>query len=166
LCEFGGAIFCRCLFGLGNMPKESRCFTSTEIPRIAPRAFAGLQVVSETESIYSVFSVKINPEARRSIWFGMSAEDQQRFNERAEYLTGIRLAENITFVSAEPLLGDIPRVFETELSGNKGGPSETLNPKEIIRNVGKLAKSDSMAPNSKPASSTGIDIEKIREPRF
>jgi protein gp37 len=53
--------------------------------------------------------VKINPEARRSIWFGMSAEDQQRFNERAEYLTGIRLAENITFVSAEPLLGDIPR---------------------------------------------------------
>jgi protein gp37 len=71
--------------------------------------FRWLQVVSETESIYSVFSVKINPEARRSIWFGMSAEDQQRFNERAEYLTGIRLAENITFVSAEPLLGDIPR---------------------------------------------------------
>jgi hypothetical protein len=28
-------------------------------------------------------------------------------DERAEYLTDIRLAENITFVSAEPLLGDI-----------------------------------------------------------
>ena len=33
----------------------------------------------------------INPEAARSIWFGISAEDQQRFDERAEYLTDIRL---------------------------------------------------------------------------
>ena len=49
----------------------------------------------------------INPEAARAIWFGISAEDQQRFDERADYLTDIRLAENITFVSAEPLLGDI-----------------------------------------------------------
>ena len=49
----------------------------------------------------------INPEAARAIWFGISAEDQERFDERAEYLTDIRLAENITFVSAEPLLGDI-----------------------------------------------------------
>jgi len=49
----------------------------------------------------------INPEVAHSIWFGISAEDQQRFDERAEYLTDIRLAENITFVSAEPLLGCI-----------------------------------------------------------
>jgi protein gp37 len=49
----------------------------------------------------------INPEAARAIWFGISAEDQHRFDERAEYLTDIRLAENITFVSAEPLLGSI-----------------------------------------------------------
>jgi protein gp37 len=49
----------------------------------------------------------INPEAARAIWFGISAEDQQRFDERAECLTDVRLAENITFVSAEPLLGDI-----------------------------------------------------------
>ena len=49
----------------------------------------------------------LNPEAARSIWFGISAEDQVRFDQRAEYLTDFRLAENITFVSAEPLLDAI-----------------------------------------------------------
>jgi hypothetical protein len=39
---------------------------------------------------------------------GISTEDQQRFDQRAEYLTDIRLAENITFVSAEPLVARNP----------------------------------------------------------
>jgi protein gp37 len=32
---------------------------------------------------------------------------QQRFDERVEYLTDIRLSEHNTFISAEPLLGEM-----------------------------------------------------------
>ena len=73
----------------------------------------------------------INPEAARAIWFGISAEDQQRFDERARYMTDIRLAENITFVSAEPLLGDINLASYVEyidwliVGGESGAGSKT-----------------------------------------
>ena len=48
-------------------------------------------------------------------------------DERAEYLTDIRLAENITFVSAEPLLGDINLVSYLDyvdwvICGGESGP--------------------------------------------
>ena len=69
----------------------------------------------------------VNPEAARAIWFGISAEDQERFDQRAEYLTDIRLAENITFVSAEPLLGTINLVSHRQyidwvICGGESGP--------------------------------------------
>jgi protein gp37 len=68
-----------------------------------------LLLTKRPELVIEQFGIwqNINPEAARSIWFGISAEDQERIDERADYLTDIRLAENITFVSAEPLLGDI-----------------------------------------------------------
>jgi protein gp37 len=50
---------------------------------------------------------EIDPQACGRIWFGVSAENQEWLNRRADYLTDIRLAEITTFVSAEPLLGPL-----------------------------------------------------------
>jgi len=75
----------------------------------------------------------INPEAARSIWFGISAEDQTRFDERVEYLTDIRLAENVTFVSAEPLLGHMRVALYREyidwliVGGESGSGARPMN---------------------------------------
>lgn len=50
---------------------------------------------------------EIDPQSCGRIWFGVSAENQEWLNRRADYLTDIRLAEITTFVSAEPLLGPL-----------------------------------------------------------
>jgi protein gp37 len=82
----------------------------------------------------------INPEAARAIWFGISAEDQERFDERADYLTDIRLAENITFVSAEPLLGSINvwsyrEYIDWVIVGGESGPGARPTQKYWVRSI-------------------------------
>jgi protein gp37 len=82
----------------------------------------------------------LNPEAARSIWFGISAEDQERFDQRAEYLTDIRLADNITFVSAEPLLGAINlashrQYIDWVICGGESGPGARPMQKYWVRSL-------------------------------
>ncbi len=81
-----------------------------------------------------------NAVAARSIWFGISAEDQTRFDERVEYLTDIRLAENITFVSAEPLLGYMSVALYRDyidwvIVGGESGPGARPMKKYWVRSL-------------------------------
>ena len=92
----------------------------------------------------------INPVAARAIWFGISAEDQERFDERAEYLTDIRLAENITFVSAEPLLGDINLAsyrdyIDWVIVGGESGPGARVMKKYWVQTLQRQCRCHGIA---------------------
>jgi protein gp37 len=62
----------------------------------------------------------------KNVWFGVSAEDQQRANDRVRYLLETPAA--IRFVSAEPLLGpiDFERLERTRRQGYGAGYLDAL----------------------------------------
>jgi protein gp37 len=74
------------------------------------------------------------------IWFGVSAENQEWLNRRADYLTDIRLAEITTFVSAEPLLGQLDLAGWEDyidwviVGGESGKGARPMNP-DWVRDI-------------------------------
>jgi protein gp37 len=83
---------------------------------------------------------EIDPQACGRIWFGVSAENQEWLNRRAEYLTDIRLAEITTFVSAEPLLGQLDLAGWEDyidwviVGGESGKGARPMNP-DWVRDI-------------------------------
>lgn len=57
-------------------------------------------------SVYAARYLQAFGEIPKNIWFGISAENQETFDDRIGHLLSIPLA-NVVFVSAEPLLGPI-----------------------------------------------------------
>jgi protein gp37 len=83
---------------------------------------------------------QIDSQACGRIWFGVSAENQEWLNRRADYLTDIRLAEITTFVSAEPLLGPLELAGWEQyidwviVSGESGKGARPMNP-DWVRDI-------------------------------